>query len=47
MIDKNAFGLKDAGFKVVESSEAGMLSQVDRASAAAPTWCSWAGNRTR
>ncbi|KFE54149.1 choline ABC transporter substrate-binding protein [Pseudomonas syringae] len=32
MIDKNAFGLKDAGFKVVESSEAGMLSQVDRAS---------------
>lgn len=31
MIDKNAFGLKDAGFKVVESSEAGMLSQVDRA----------------
>ena len=32
MIEKNAFGLKDAGFKVVESSEAGMLSQVDRAS---------------
>ena len=31
MIDKNAFGLKDAGFKVVESSEAGMQSQVDRA----------------
>lgn len=31
MIDKNAFGLKDAGFKVVESSEAAMLSQVDRA----------------
>lgn len=31
MIDKNAFGLKDAGFKVVESSEAGMLAQVDRA----------------
>ncbi|EPJ79217.1 glycine/betaine ABC transporter substrate-binding protein [Pseudomonas ogarae] len=31
MIEKNAFGLKDAGFKVVESSEAGMLSQVDRA----------------
>uniref|UniRef100_UPI00258DC911 choline ABC transporter substrate-binding protein n=1 Tax=Pseudomonas sp. TaxID=306 RepID=UPI00258DC911 len=31
MIDENAFGLKDAGFKVVESSEAGMLSQVDRA----------------
>ena len=31
MIDKNAFGFKDAGFKVVESSEAGMLSQVDRA----------------
>ncbi|KQB51961.1 glycine/betaine ABC transporter substrate-binding protein [Pseudomonas endophytica] len=31
MIDQNAFGLKDAGFKVVESSEAGMLSQVDRA----------------
>ena len=28
MIDKNAFGLK--GFKVVESSEAGMLSQVKR-----------------
>lgn len=28
MIDKNAFGLKD--FKVVESSEAGMLSQVKR-----------------
>ena len=26
MIDKNAFGLKDAGFKVVESSEVGMLS---------------------
>jgi choline ABC transporter choline binding protein len=33
MIDKNAFGLKDAGFKVVESSEAGMLSQVERAQA--------------
>ncbi|MFO2462132.1 choline ABC transporter substrate-binding protein [Pseudomonas sp. 15FMM2] len=31
LIDKNAFGLKDAGFKVVESSEAGMLSQVERA----------------
>jgi len=31
MIDKNAFGLKDAGFKIVQSSEAGMLSQVDRA----------------
>ena len=31
MIDKNAFGLKDAGFKGVESSEAGMLSQVERA----------------
>lgn len=31
LIDKNAFGLKDAGFKVVESSEAGMLAQVDRA----------------
>ena len=28
MIDKNAFGLK--GFEVVESSEAGMLSQVKR-----------------
>ncbi len=31
MIDKDAFGLKTAGFKVVESSEAGMLSQVERA----------------
>ncbi len=31
MIDKNAFGLKDAGFKLVQSSEAGMLSQVARA----------------
>jgi glycine betaine/proline transport system substrate-binding protein len=31
VIDKNQFGLKDAGFKVVESSEAGMLAQVDRA----------------
>ncbi|MBD1554926.1 choline ABC transporter substrate-binding protein [Pseudomonas typographi] len=31
MIDKNAFGLKDAKFQVVESSEAGMLTQVDRA----------------
>lgn len=31
MIDENAYGLKDSGFKVVESSEAGMLSQVDRA----------------
>ncbi|HCL3680325.1 TPA: choline ABC transporter substrate-binding protein [Pseudomonas aeruginosa] len=30
-IDKNAFGLKDAGFTVVASSESGMLSQVDRA----------------
>ncbi len=29
MIDKNAFGLKD--FKLVESSEAGMVSQVSRA----------------
>lgn len=29
MVDKDAFGLK--GFKVVESSEAGMLSQVQRA----------------
>ncbi|AVJ24965.1 choline ABC transporter substrate-binding protein [Pseudomonas sp. PA-1-2A] len=32
LIDKDAFGLKTAGFKVVESSEAGMLSQVERAS---------------
>ncbi|WP_296266438.1 choline ABC transporter substrate-binding protein [Pseudomonas sp. UBA6562] len=31
MIDKNAFGLKDAGFKVVQSSEAAMLAAVDRA----------------
>jgi glycine betaine/proline transport system substrate-binding protein len=31
LIDKDAFGLKSAGFKVVESSEAGMLSQVERA----------------
>ncbi|MGJ7515700.1 choline ABC transporter substrate-binding protein [Pseudomonas baetica] len=30
-IDENAFGLKDAGFRVVASSESGMLSQVDRA----------------
>ncbi|MCG8294179.1 MULTISPECIES: choline ABC transporter substrate-binding protein [Pseudomonas] len=30
MIDKDAFGLKSAGFKLVQSSEAGMLSQVDR-----------------
>ena len=32
MIDANAFGLKDAGFKLVDSSEAGMLSQVERMS---------------
>lgn len=32
MIDANAFGLKDAQFKVVDSSEAGMLSQVERMS---------------
>ncbi|WP_459207022.1 choline ABC transporter substrate-binding protein [Pseudomonas sp. MLB6B] len=31
MIDKNAFGLKDAGFKLVQSSEAAMLAAVDRA----------------
>ncbi|QXH56932.1 choline ABC transporter substrate-binding protein [Pseudomonas maumuensis] len=31
MIDDNAFGLKDAGFQIVQSSEAGMLAQVDRA----------------
>ncbi|WP_342650265.1 choline ABC transporter substrate-binding protein [Pseudomonas sp. REB1044] len=31
MFNDNAFGLRDAGFKLVESSEAGMLSQVDRA----------------
>ena len=31
LIDKDAFGLKSAGFKVAESSEAGMLSQVERA----------------
>ncbi|MCP1607449.1 choline ABC transporter substrate-binding protein [Pseudomonas citronellolis] len=30
-IEQNAFGLKDAGFNVVASSESGMLSQVDRA----------------
>lgn len=30
-IDENAFGLKDAGFTVVASSESGMLSQVERA----------------
>ncbi|MGE7991731.1 choline ABC transporter substrate-binding protein [Pseudomonas sp. NPDC089554] len=30
-IDDNAFGLKDAGFSVVASSESGMLSQVERA----------------
>ncbi len=28
MIDKNAFGLKDAGIELVESSEQGMLAQV-------------------
>jgi len=28
MIDKNAFGLKDAGMELVESSEQGMLAQV-------------------
>ncbi|GAB7528365.1 choline ABC transporter substrate-binding protein [Pseudomonas sp. 3A(2025)] len=32
MIEANAFGLKNAGFKLVESSEAGMLSQVERVS---------------
>jgi glycine betaine/proline transport system substrate-binding protein len=31
MIDKNAFGLKDAGIDLVESSEQGMLAQVERA----------------
>ena len=31
MIDKNAFGLKDAKVDLVESSEQGMLAQVDRA----------------
>jgi glycine betaine/proline transport system substrate-binding protein len=31
MIDKNAFGLKDAGISLVESSEQGMLAQVERA----------------
>lgn len=30
-IDENAFGLKDAGFTLVASSEAGMLSQIERA----------------
>ncbi|MDG9885347.1 choline ABC transporter substrate-binding protein [Pseudomonas sp. GD04058] len=30
-IDDNAFGLKDAGFSVVASSESGMLAQVERA----------------
>ena len=31
MIDQNAFGLKDAGIDIVESSEQGMLAQVERA----------------
>ena len=31
MIEQNAFGLGDAGFEVVESSEQGMLAQVARA----------------
>lgn len=31
MIDKDAFGLKSAGFKLVQSSEAGMLTAVERA----------------
>jgi glycine betaine/proline transport system substrate-binding protein len=31
MIDKDAFGLKDAGVDIVESSEQGMLAQVERA----------------
>ena len=31
MIDQNAFGLKDAGVQLVESSEQGMLAQVARA----------------
>lgn len=31
MIEKNAFGLKDAGIDIVESSEQGMLAQVERA----------------
>ena len=29
--DRNAFGLKDAGVNIVESSEQGMLAQVERA----------------
>jgi glycine betaine/proline transport system substrate-binding protein len=32
MIEQNAFGLGDAEFDIVESSEQGMLAQVDRAS---------------
>lgn len=31
MIDKDAFGLKSAGFKIVQSSEAGMLAGGSRA----------------
>ena len=31
MIEQNAFGLKDAGIDIVESSEQGMLAQVERA----------------
>ena len=31
MIDTNAFGLKDAGIELIESSEQGMLAQVARA----------------
>lgn len=34
MIDKNAFGLKDAGINLVESSEQGMLAQVAKEDAA-------------
>ena len=44
MIRKDMFGLK--GFELVESSEQGMLTQVEHAPSAGSRSCSWAGSPT-
>jgi glycine betaine/proline transport system substrate-binding protein len=45
MIDKNEMGL--GGFKLVQSSEAGMLAECSARSGRSGRWSSWAGSRIR
>jgi glycine betaine/proline transport system substrate-binding protein len=47
MIDKNAFGLKDAGFKWSSPAKPACSRRSNARRSATRPWCSSAGNRTR